>query len=238
MRSNSLLESVGHATDGMAYVLHHHRHMRYHLLIAAVALLLSAILKVSRVELLLLVTAITLVVMAELANSAVEAVVDLASPEVRPLAKVAKDVSGGVVLAAVVGALLIGAGVFLKQASLEALQGAGTGRGPHFLHVALVGVVTVILAVILGKLWGRRGTLTKGGVVSAHSALASFCFVSVWFLTPDIVVRGLAFVLALLVAQSRVEAGIHTVREVLIGVVVALVIGIGMYGLLSVRLGG
>jgi len=237
MRSNNLLESVAHATDGMVYVLHHHRHMRYHLLIAAVALLLSAILKVSRVELLLLVTAITLVIMAELANSAVEAVVDLASPELRPLARVAKDVSGGVVLAAVVGALLIGAGVFLKQASLEALQGAGTGRGPHFLHVALVGVVTVILAVILGKLWGRRGTLTKGGVVSAHSALASFCFVSVWFLTPDIVVRGLAFVLALLVAQSRVEAGIHTVREVLIGVVVALVIGIGMYGLLSVRLG-
>ena len=79
--------------------------------------------------------------------------------------------------------------------------------------------------------------MTKGGVVSAHSALAFFCFISVWFLSPDIVVRGLAFVLALLVAQSRVEAGIHTVREVLIGVVVALAIGIGTYGLLSVRLG-
>lgn len=238
MRSNNLLDSVAHATEGLVYVLHRHRHMRYHLLIAAVALLLSAILKVSRVELLLLVTAITLVIMAELANSAVEAVVDLASPELQPLAKVAKDVSGGVVLAAVVGALLIGAGVFLKQASLEALQGARTGREPHFLHVALVGIVTVILAVILGKLWGRRGGLMRGGVVSAHSALAFFCFVSVWFVTPDILVRGLAFVLALLVAQSRVDAGIHTVREVLMGVVVALVIGIGLYGLLSVRAGG
>jgi len=73
--------------------------------------------------------------------------------------------------------------------------------------------------------------------VSAHSALAFFCFVSIWFLTPDVIIRSLAFVLALLVAQSRVDAGIHTVREVVIGTVVALVVGFTLYGILA-RAGG
>jgi len=95
----------------------------------------------------------------------------------------------------------------------------------------------VVVAIILGKLWGGHGSLTRGGLVSAHSALAFFCFISVWFLTGDYIVRGLAFALAILVAQSRVDAGIHTVREVLIGIVVAVVVGSGLYGFLAIRAG-
>ena len=111
-------------------------------------------------------------------------------------------------------------------------------RGLAAQLVALAGAVTVIAAVILGKLWGGHGALTKGGVVSAHSALGFFCFVSVWFLTQDILVTGLALVLAVLVAQSRIQAGIHTVREVLIGVAVALLVGVGIYSVLAMRGGG
>lgn len=238
MKSRSLVQSVAHAVDGLVHVLHTHKHMRYHFVIAAVVLLISALLRVSRIELLLLCAAITLVVLAELVNSAVEATVDLVSPGRQPLAKVAKDAAGAAVLVATAGAALIGAGIFISRESLEALQGVGNRPAPHFLHVALVGVVTVLSAVIVAKLWGGRGTVTRGGVVSAHSALAFFCFVSVWFLAPDdIIIRALAFVLAVLVAQSRVEAGIHSLREVLIGVVVALVVGIGLYGALAMRTG-
>lgn len=240
MKSRNLLQSVLHATDGLVHVLHTHKHMRYHFVIAAVVLLLSAVVRVSRIELLLLWGAITLVVFAELVNSAIEAAVDIASPEHRPLAKVAKDVAGACVLVAVGNAVGIGAGIFLRAESLEALRGVGTRPAPHFLHVALAGVVTVLAAVILGKLWGGRGAVTRGGVVSAHSALAFFCFVSVWFLAPsnDVMIRALAFVMAVLVAQSRVDAGIHNLREVLIGVVVALVVGVGLYGALAMRAGG
>ena len=238
MRSRNIFQSVAHAVDGLVHVLHTHKHMRYHFLLGAVVLLISAVLLVSRIELLLLCAAITFVVLAELVNSAIEAAVDLASPERQPLAKVAKDAAGAAVLVAIVGALIIGAGVFLTPGSLQVLQGAGGRPAPHFLHVALVGVVTVLVAVILAKLWGGYGDVTRGGIVSAHSALAFFCFVSVWFLAPhDIIVRGLAFVLAVLVAQSRVEAGIHNLREVLIGVGVALIVGIGLYWALAMRAG-
>ncbi|UCC67238.1 MAG: diacylglycerol kinase [Armatimonadota bacterium] len=229
---------MAHAIDGLVHVLHTHKHMRYHFVIAAVVLVISALLRVSRIELLLLCAAITLVVLAELVNSAIETAVDLVSPEHNALAKVAKDVASAAVLVSCVGAILVGAGVFISRESLEALQGAGNRPAPHFLHVALVGVVTVLSAVIVAKLWGGRGTVTRGGVVSAHSALAFFCFVSVWFLAPDdIIIRALAFVLAVLVAQSRVESGIHSLREVLIGVVVALVVGIGLYGAFAMRTG-
>jgi diacylglycerol kinase (ATP) len=104
--------------------------------------------------------------------------------------------------------------------------------------VGLGGIVTVLVAVVLGKVWGRRGTLLRGGLVSAHSALAFFCFVTVCYLSTDVIVWALALILALLVAQSRIDAGIHSRREVLIGAAVALVVGVALYSTLAVRTGG
>ena len=74
--------------------------------------------------------------------------------------------------------------------------------------------------------------------LSAHSALAFFCLVSVCYLSSDVLVWALSFVLAMLVAQSRVETGVHTLREVLIGGAVALAVGGGLYGVLAMRGGG
>jgi diacylglycerol kinase (ATP) len=223
--------------DGLVHVLRKDWHVRLLFLIGAVVLLASALVRVTRVELLLLCLAIALVVLAEVMNSAIETVVDLASPEYHPLAKIAKDVGGAGVLVAIIMGALIVIGVFVNAEALDMLRGVSLRRPPHLVHVVLVGVTTVLVAVILAKLWGGRGSLTRGGIVSAHSALAFFCFVTIWFLTPDFVARSLAFIMAVLVAQSRVDAGIHTVREVLIGALVALVIGFSLYGALVMRAG-
>jgi diacylglycerol kinase len=59
-------------------------------------------------ELAIIILTITLVWMAEFINAAVEAVVNLASPELHPMAKVAKDVASAAVLLGVVAAILIG----------------------------------------------------------------------------------------------------------------------------------
>jgi diacylglycerol kinase len=55
-----------------------------------------------------LVLTFTVVWMAEFANTALEAIVDLSSPDIHPLAKVAKDVSAGMVLVGAIGAVLVG----------------------------------------------------------------------------------------------------------------------------------
>jgi diacylglycerol kinase (ATP) len=237
MRSRHLLDSARFAVDGLVHVLHKDWHVRVLFLIAALILLASAVIRVTRVELLLLCLAVTLVVIAEVVNSAIETVVDLVSPEYHPLAKIAKDVGGAGVLVAIVMGSLIVVGIFINAEALETLRGTSLRVPPHPLHILLVGLVSVFVAVILGKLWGGSGTLTRGGAVSAHSALAFFCFVTIWFLTPDTLERALALILAVLVAQSRVDAGIHTVKEVLIGAVVALVTGFALYGALVMRHG-
>jgi diacylglycerol kinase (ATP) len=231
--SRTLLDSSRNAVRGLLHALRCDWHIRAICLVGVLIMLASALLRVSRVEVLLLCVAICLVVLAEIFNRAVEVVVDLVSPDFHPLAKLAKDVGGAGVLAAAIFAVVIAAGVLANKETLEMLQGIRAKPPPGFLHVGLVGLVTIVVAVILGKLWGGHGTLTRGGLVSAHSALAFFCFISIWFLTDDLIVRGLSLALAAMVAQSRVDAGIHTVREVVIGLVVALVTGTGLYVLLG-----
>ncbi len=235
MRGRSLLDSSRNAVDGLLHVLQQDWHMRFICLIGAIVMLISALLRVSRVEVLILLVAISLVVLAEVLNRAIEVIVDLVSPGYHPLARVAKDVGGAGVLVAVILGSVIALGVFVNADALAVIRGESQRPAVSYLHVALVGVVTVVVAVILGKLWGGHGSLTRGGLVSAHSALAFFCFISVWFLTDEPIVRVLAFVLAVLVGQSRVEAGIHTVREVVIGTVVALVVGTLLYSLIAMR---
>jgi diacylglycerol kinase (ATP) len=236
VKSRSLLESFRNAADGLSHVLHKDWHMRVLFLIGAIVLLLSAFLRVTRAELLLLCVGITLVVLAEVLNSAIEAMVDLASPGFHELAKTAKDVGGAGVLVASICGVLICAGVFITADTTVALRGVTQRPAPHILHVALVGAITIIVAVVLGKLWsGSAEKLTRGGVVSAHSALAFFLFVSVAYLTKDVVSSAMAFLLAVMVAQSRVEAGIHRAREVLIGAGVALVVGVALYAVLAMR---
>ena len=234
MRSKTLLDSFRFAVDGLVYVLHRHRHMRYHFLLGAIVLLASAIVRVTRVELLLLCFSIALLIVSELINTAIETVVDLVSPEFHPLAKIAKDVGGAIVLVAGVTAVLTVVGVFVTAEGLAAAQ-ARARPAPHVLHLVLVGITVVIVAVVLAKLWAGHWNLTRGGMVSAHSALAFFCFITSLYVSGEPIVWGLTFLLAVLVAQSRVEAGIHNVRDVLIGVFVALVLGGPLYWVLATR---
>lgn len=237
MKSRGLADSFRHAADGVIHALHSDWHMRLIFLIGAIVLLLSAIFRVTRVELLQLAVAVTLVIIAELFNCAVEVVVDLACPEFDPRAKAAKDLSGAAVLIAGLAALLIAGGVFINARSLEVLRGVADRPPPHVVHVLVVGAITVLVAVVLAKLWGGHRDLTRGGWMSAHTALAFFCFISVCYLTQDPVICALSFVLAVLVAQSRVDAGIHTLRDVLIGAAVAVIVGATLYSLLAMRAG-
>ena len=237
MKSRGLADSFRHAADGIIHALHSDWHMRLIFLTGAVVLLLSAILRVTRVELLQLAVALALVIIAELFNCAVEVVVDLACPELDSRAKAAKDLAGAAVLIAGLAALLIAGGVFINAKSLEVLRGVADRPPPHVVHVLVVGAITVLVSVVLAKLWGGHWDLTRGGWMSAHTALAFFCFISVCYLTRDPVVCALSLVLAVLVAQSRVDAGIHTLRDVVIGAAVAMIVGATLYSLLAMRAG-
>ena len=78
------------------------------MLATVVVLGLALWIRVGTGELAVLLLSIGLVWTAEFVNTALEAVVDLASPEVHPLAKVGKDVGAAAVLIAALLSVLIG----------------------------------------------------------------------------------------------------------------------------------
>ena len=96
------------ALSGVADALRSERHMKFHAVAAAIVLMLGIALEVTKGEWLWLLAAISAVWVAELINTAVERTVDLASPDVHPLAKAAKDSAAGAVLVASIFAALVG----------------------------------------------------------------------------------------------------------------------------------
>ncbi|MGN7357769.1 diacylglycerol kinase family protein [Paenibacillus sp. SAF-054] len=123
MRSGSLLESFAYAAEGVRYALRTQRNMRIHAAAAVVVITAAALLHLSWARWVVLLLAITLVMVMELMNTAVECVVDLASPDVHPLAKAAKDTAAGAVLVAAIFAVAAGAVVFYRP--LMDLLGSG-----------------------------------------------------------------------------------------------------------------
>lgn len=118
-RAASRLASFRHAFAGWVYVIRTQRNAWIHSLASVGVLALGLWMGLSRLEWAMIVLAIALVWMAEFINTALEAVVDLASPNLHPLAKVGKDVAAAAVLvgaftAAVVGLLILGPPLWAK----------------------------------------------------------------------------------------------------------------------------
>lgn len=102
------LFSFKYAFAGLRHVIVSQRNAWIHAAITVAVVILAAFLNLTLRDWALLVLAIGLVWMAEIFNTALEALVDLASPQQHPLAKIAKDVSAAAVLVGVITSILIG----------------------------------------------------------------------------------------------------------------------------------
>ena len=102
------LLSFRHAFSGWWHVLRTQRNAWIHAVISVSVMLAGWWLGLSRLEWAILFLTLGLVWMAEFFNTALEAVVDLASPERHPLAKTAKDVAAAAVLLTALAAVVIG----------------------------------------------------------------------------------------------------------------------------------
>ncbi|HQV95738.1 MAG TPA: diacylglycerol kinase family protein [Anaerolineales bacterium] len=104
----SRIAAFGHALRGWMYVLKTQHNAWVHSLAATMVILLSFWLQIPPRDWAVLVLTIAMVFTAEFINTSIEAVVDLASPQKHPLAKVGKDVGAGAVLIAALAGVLIG----------------------------------------------------------------------------------------------------------------------------------
>jgi diacylglycerol kinase (ATP) len=105
---SSRLESFRHAFRGWGYVLRTQKNAWIHAVIATLVLIVSLWLGLPLRDWAVIILTIAMVFTAEFINTAIEAVVDMASPAKHPLAKVGKDVGAAAVLIAALSAILIG----------------------------------------------------------------------------------------------------------------------------------
>jgi diacylglycerol kinase len=103
-----LFRSFYYAFAGLFHLLKSQRNARIELIIGVLACALAAWLRISRAEWGVLVLTIAAVLILEGLNTSIEAAVDLASPQLHPLAKTAKDVAAGMVLIASIASIIVG----------------------------------------------------------------------------------------------------------------------------------
>ncbi len=104
----SRIRSFRYAFQGWGYVLRTQRNAWIHSAIATVVFLLGLWLQLSLQEWAIIVLTAAFVFSAEFINTAIEAVVDLATEDHHPLAKIGKDVGAAAVLVAALAAVLVG----------------------------------------------------------------------------------------------------------------------------------
>jgi diacylglycerol kinase (ATP) len=231
-RAPSLIESFNYAFEGIIHVLRTQRNMRIHFAIAIAVLIAGLAVDVSRLELIALLLAIAFVLIAEMLNTALEAAIDVATTSFDPMAKLAKDIAAGAVLIATVNAIAIGYLVFSGQVAnrserlLDRLRDAPA-------KLTLISLVIVTIVVIATKAISGRGTPLKGGLPSGHAAIAFAGWMAATYILNDhehrFLISTLTFIMALLVAQTRVEAGVHSTLEVAYGGLLGALITLALF---------
>ncbi len=216
-RPPSIFESFNFAIEGIIHVLRTQRNMRIHFGVAVGVLIAALAFDVSRLELIALLLAIAFVLIAEMINTAIEAAVDVASTSFDPMAKLAKDIGAGAVLIAAINAIAVGYLVFSGQVAEESSR--------------------LLDKLSEAQAFSGRGSPLRGGWPSGHAAVAFAAWMAITLVLGDtehrFLVSSLTLIMALLVAQTRIEAGVHSTLEVasggLLGALVTLVVFQGFY---------
>ena len=233
-RSPSLLQSFNFAVEGIIHVLRTQRNMRVHFAIAVAVLVAALAVGVRRLELVALLLAISFVLIAEMLNTALEAGIDVATTSFDPLAKLAKDIAAGAVLIATVNAVAVGYLVFverIKDPSSRVLDKLREGPA----ELTLIALVLTTVIVIAAKAYTGRGRPLSGGLPSGHAAVAFAGWMAATYILGDsthwFLISSLTFIMALLVAQTRIESGIHSFLEVLSGGVLGALVTLVLFQL-------
>ncbi len=174
----------------------------------------------TKLELIALLISITFVLIAEMINTAIEGAIDVATSSFDPMAKLAKDIAAGAVLIAAINAVAVGYLVFSGKTATATARLIDRVRDAP-AELTIVALVVTVIAVIahqgLDRAAARRcAAACRPGTRRSRSPAGSRSPTSP---APShrFLVSTIAFVLAVLVAQTRIESGVHSSVEVLLG---------------------
>ena len=215
----SILDSFNYAFEGIIHVLRTQRNMRIHFVVAAVVLVAALGSDVTRLELIALLLAIAFVLIAEMVNTAIEGAdrrrLDVVRPdgEAREGHRRRRRADRG---ASTRSPSATSSSPVRSPTSSSRLLDRLSDAPAELTLVALVLTISLVIAM---KAFGGRGTPLRGGLPSGHAAVAFAAWMAVDARaagTPTTAssISSLTLIMALLVAQTRIESGVHSALEV------------------------
>jgi len=226
-KNKNFATSVGHALDGIIRAFKTERNLKIDFIIGLFVLIFSLFFDFTRTEFTCLCLTIGFVIFAEMINSTVEYVVDLVTDKYDDRAKAAKDIAAGGVLISSFVAVVVGYFLFsdkIYNISTNLISSVLDSK----LHVLfIITFAIIILAVIFKGMMGKGEDYVKTSP-SARVALAYGLMTYLYLYTKNIFVTGIAFILAFLITQIRIESTkskpIFMILSALLGIMVVLII--------------
>lgn len=231
MKIRKLIDSFNYAIDGIIHTVRTQRNMRIHMIAALIILTACFFYDLSKTEILIVTITITMVIASEMFNTAIECTIDVAANYYHPLAKIAKNTAAGAVLITAINAVAVGYILFWDKLSTVTLGVMKKVKQSDPYITFSILVIVCILTLIVKAIFGE-GTPLRGGMPSGHSAIA-FCIATTIALIVDDkpLAVFLSYLLAVIVAQSRVDSHIHSIFEVLVGAIFGTLITILLFNI-------
>ena len=229
------LKGFDYAYEGLVWAINHEKNMKFHMLALALLLIASLFFNLSRVEMISLVFAVCFVLGFELLNTALEQAVNLASGgKYSPFAKASKDLAAAAVFIAALNALFVAYLIFFdKFIDFYNSVFVRITKQPSHLAVITLSLVIVVTIFLKGVFYQGHGTAFKGGFVSGHTSLA-FCLATIGIMqSQEVLVKLLFLLLALIIAESRYEADIHSIPEIIRGAILGTSMAMAIFGIFS-----
>lgn len=216
--------SFRYAYEGVKYALSTQRNMKFHFTLAFLALVLALLFGLSKTDVLFILLAVTLVIVTELINTAIEKSVDLAMPDIHPLAKIAKDVAAAAVLVTAAFAVVTGMVVFYDP--IDRLLRTGRAMEGHALTAGAVWILlslVILTVIVIQTRFTEKGTWVKPSLLSAVAfAVATLIAYRIEDTLTSLLGFFLAIVLSLVLYDKRRRSFASQLLGALIGSLITL----------------
>ncbi|HAN10149.1 MAG TPA: diacylglycerol kinase [Clostridiales bacterium] len=235
MKNKSLFDSFNNALLGVVRAIRTERNLRIHLISSLIVLVLALFFNFSTTELLILIFTLALVICMELVNTSIECVVDLVCGKSRhALAKKAKDVAAGAVFVATLCAVLVGYVLFYTKIAKHSINLFQKISQMNY-YITLIAILIVLVLTVGIKAFTGYTRFLRGGMPSGHSSISFAIATAICFVDKgkSVLVISLAYFLAFLVAQSRVEGKIHSILQVIAGAALGTLVTVLIFQVFS-----
>lgn len=229
------VKGFDYAFEGLVFAINNEKNMKFHILTSILVLLVSLFLNVSRVEMMFLVLSIAFVVSCELMNTSLEQAVNLAGGGKKSkMAKASKDLSAAATFVSALNTLFVAYLVFFdKVSNFSSSVVLRISRRPSHLALITVSIVIIFTIFLKGIFYKGHGTAFHGGFASGHTSVA-FALATIGAMRVN---EGLLifvfYGLAIIVAESRFEANIHSLPEIIRGAILGSAVALFVFGVFS-----